>query len=103
MQAVKITRGKIYANSEDHSKLIYASHENLSLRLPHCQLPSSSTKRTNKSSKDCTWSAECNALLGVISKRSGVRAGQWPLRANVGHRGEFSDMILALWEQIKDF
>ena len=44
-----------------------------------------------------------NALLGVISKRSGVRAEQWPLRANVGPRGEFSDMILALWEQIKDF
>ena len=33
-------------------------------------------RKDNKSSKDCTWSAEPDALLGVISCRSGLRAGQ---------------------------
>ena len=37
----------------------------------------------NKSSKDRTWSAVPDALLGVISWRSGVRAGQRPQRADV--------------------
>ena len=34
----------------------------------------------NKSSKDRTWSAVPNALLGVISSRIRVRAGQRPQR-----------------------
>ena len=39
--------------------------------------------KMNKSSKDRTWSAVPDALLGVISQRSGVRAGQQPQRADV--------------------
>ena len=39
--------------------------------------------KINKSSKDRTWSAVPDALLGVISWRSRVRAGQRPQRADV--------------------
>ena len=40
-------------------------------------------EKVNKSSKDRTWSAVPDALLGVIGGRSGVRAGQRPQRADV--------------------
>ena len=40
-------------------------------------------REKNQSSKHRTWSAVPDALLGVISCRSGVRTGQRPQRADV--------------------
>ena len=52
--------------------------------VPH-QVPSHaiSPMSGNKSSKDSTWSAVPDALLGVINWRRGMRAGYRPQRADV--------------------
>ena len=51
--------------------------------------------RFNKSSKDCTWSAVPDALLGLISWRNGVRAEQRPQK-NESKKSNCTLLILTL-------
>ena len=80
---------KLEENKNGAESVLKDSHEN-SEPLITTAAPQTQSKTddltdllSRQSSKDRTWSAVPDALLGVISLRSGVRAGQRPQRANV--------------------